>query len=128
VSDRTVEIYLAISRDVLLTSNMRLHWATKARHTKVIRDMAYVMATHPKRQLMPTATLEVVVKWGNRRARDAANIEPTAKAAIDGCVDAGLLTDDSQRYLKHVGYSIAEDTHNTPGVACYLELRFTEVS
>jgi hypothetical protein len=120
-------IHLAISRDVLMTSNQRLHWATKARHTKVIRDMAFVLCKHPKRQHMPAATLEVVAKWGNRRARDAESIVPTAKAAIDGCVDAGLLRDDSHTYLKHVGYSISEDVHKIPGVACFLTLTFTEV-
>lgn len=126
--EHVTTVHVAISRDVLMTSNMRLHWATKARHTRVIRDMAYIICKHPKRPHMPAATLEVVAKWGNRRARDAANIEPTAKAAIDGCVDAGLLTDDSHAYLKHIGYSISDDTHNIPGLACYLELRFTEVT
>jgi crossover junction endodeoxyribonuclease RusA len=120
-------IHLAISRDVLLTSNQRLHWAAKARRTKAIRDMAFVMCKHPKRPHLPAATLEVVAKWGNRRARDAANIEPTAKAAIDGCVDAGLLVDDSQRYLKKVSYVISDETHSVPGLACYLSLTFTEV-
>lgn len=123
-----VVVGLAISRDVLMTSNMRLHWSTRARHTRVIRDMAWVMAKHQRVQLMPAATLEVVAKWGDLRERDAANIEPTSKAAIDGCVSAGLLTDDSSRYLKHVGYSISDDTHRIPGVACFLELRFTEVT
>lgn len=120
-------IHLAISRDVLLTSNQRKHWAEKARHTRAIRDMAWVLAKQQKVRLMPAATLEVVAKWGDRRPRDAANIEPTAKAAIDGCVDAGLLKDDSQHHLKHVGYSIDDETHTTPGVACYLTLMFSEV-
>lgn len=124
----TAMITLAINKDTLLTSNQRLHWRPKADRTKAIRDMAWVMCKHERVQLMPAATLEVVAKWGNRRDRDAANIEPTAKAAIDGCVDAGLLTDDSQRYLKKVSYSIADDTHSIPGVACFLQLTFTEVS
>lgn len=121
-------ITLAISRDVLLTANMRLHWATKARHTRVIRDMAWILARQSRTQTMPHAEVEVVTKWPNRRARDAENIAPTAKAAIDGCVQAGVIPDDSSMYLKKVSYSIADDTHSTPGVACYLELRFTEVS
>lgn len=124
----TTTIGLAISRDVLMTSNMRLHWSKRAHHTRVIREMAFVMAKHQRVQMMPAATLQVVAKWGDRRQRDAANIEPTTKAAIDGCVDAGLLTDDSQRYLKQVGYSISNDTHRFLGVACFLELRFTEVT
>jgi crossover junction endodeoxyribonuclease RusA len=120
-------IHLAISRDVLLTSNMRLHWAAKASRTKAIRDMAWVMCKHPKRPHLPAATCDVTVKWGDKRRRDAESIVPTVKAAIDGCVDAELLTDDSDRYLKKVSYSNAEETHDTPGVACYVTLRFTEV-
>lgn len=121
----TVTISLAISRDVLLTSNMRPHWATKARHTRAIRDMAWVLAKHQRVQLMPAATLEVVTKWPDHRVRDATNIEPTSKAAVDGCVDAGLLTDDSSRYLIHTGYAIDTETHKVPGVACFLTLTFT---
>lgn len=121
-------INLAISRDVLLTSNQRKHWAEKARHTRVIRDMAWILAKNQRVQLMPAATLEVVAKWGDQRQRDAENIAPTVKAAIDGCVSAGLLTDDSSRYLKKVSYSIADDTHSTPGVACFLTLTFSEVT
>lgn len=123
-----VTVGLAISRDVLMTSNQRLHWATKARHTRAIRDMAWIMAKHQRVQLMPAATLEVVAKWGNRQRRDAENIHPTVKAAIDGCVSAGLLADDSSRYLKKVSYSIADDVHRIEGVACFLELTFTEVA
>lgn len=123
----TAVIHLAISRDVLLTSNQRKHWAEKARHTRVIRDMAWILAKQAKVQTMHTATLEVVAKWGDRRARDAENIAPTAKAAIDGCIQAGLLTDDSSRFLKKVSYSIADDTHSIPGVACFLTLTFSEV-
>jgi hypothetical protein len=124
----SVTIHLAISRDVLLTSNTKAHWATKARHTKVIRDMAWIMAKHQRVQLMPAATLEVVTKWPDHRVRDAENIAPTSKAAIDGCVDAGLLTDDSSRYLTHVGYAIDDETHKTPGVACFMTLTFTPVT
>lgn len=121
-------VTLAISRDVLLTSNQRKHWAEKARHTKVIRDMAWVLCMHPKRAHLPAATCDVVVTWGDKRRRDAESIAPTAKAAIDGCVDAGLLTDDSDRYLKKVSYSNAKETHKVSGLACYVTLTFTEVT
>lgn len=124
----TAVITLAISRDILITSNMPLHWAQKARKTRVIREMAWVMCKHPKQPHIPAATCDVVVKWSDKRRRDAESIVPTVKAAIDGCVDAGLLTDDSDQYLKKVSYSNADETHNTPGIACYLELTFTEVT
>lgn len=124
----TVTIGLAISRDVLMTSNQRTHWAAKARQTRAIREMAFVMCKHERARLLPAATLEVVTKWGDHRVRDAANIEPTSKAAVDGCVDAGVLIDDSSRYLKHTGYAIDPETHKIPGIACFVTLVFTEVT
>lgn len=122
-------IHLAISREVLLTSNQRKHWADKARNTRVIRDMAYVMALAQQPRSMPAATCEAIVKWSNlKRARDAHNLQPTVKAAIDGIVgDYGLLPSDSDEHLKALTFTSSDEVHTTPGVACYLTLRFTEV-
>lgn len=124
----TVTIGLAISRDVLLTSNQRPHWASKARSTRAIREMAFVMCKHERVQPMRAATLEVVTRWADHRSRDAENIAPTSKAAVDGCVEAGLLPDDSSNYLKSITFSISPETHKTPGVACFMSLTFTEVA
>jgi len=122
-------IQLAISRDVVLTSNQRKHWATKARHTKVIRDMAYVIALHERPQKMQAATCEAVIKWPKlSRTRDSHNLQPTVKAALDGVIgDYGLLPDDSDKYLQALTFTSAEDTHDIPGVACFVTLTFTEV-
>ena len=123
-------ISMAVSRDVVLTSNQRIHWATKARHTKVIRDMANIMALAARPPKMPAATCEVVVKWSNlKRIRDAHNLQPTVKAAIDGIVgDYGLLPTDSDQHLKALTFTSTDEVHSTPGVAVYLTFRFTEVS
>jgi crossover junction endodeoxyribonuclease RusA len=121
-------IVIAISRENLLTSNQRLHWAKKAKATKAIRDAAIVMTKYTKVRPMQRATLEVVVTWPDKRRRDAENIQPSAKAAIDGCVDAGLLPDDSDNHLLKVSYSNASRTLRSVGVACYLTLTFTEVA
>lgn len=122
-------INLAISRDVLLTSNQRIHWSPKARHTKVIRDMAHIMARAARPQKMAAATCEVVVKWSNlKRTRDAHNLQPTVKAAIDGIVgDYGLLPSDSDTHLKALTFTSTDEVHSTPGVAVYLTFTFTEV-
>lgn len=122
-----VVIHLAISRDILLTSNQRLNRWEKARRTRAIRDMANVMCRYTRARLMQAATLEVVVKWPDHRRRDAANLEPTGKAAIDGCVDAGLLPDDSDKHLRKVSYSSSDERTTIPGVACTLTLTFTPI-
>lgn len=125
----TAVIHIAISRDVVLTSNQRIHWSKRARHTRVIRDMAFILARAQRPQKMAAATCEVVVKWSNlKRTRDAHNLQPTVKAAIDGIVgDYGLLPSDSDTHLKALTFTSVEEVHSTPGVACYLSLTFTEV-
>ena len=59
----TAVIQLAVSRDVVLTSNQRKHWATKARHTKVIRDMAYVMARSEERRVGKECAITCRSRW-----------------------------------------------------------------
>jgi len=124
----TAVIHLAISRDVLLTSNMRPHWAEKARKTRAIRDMAHVWARHYRPAKMPAATCAVEVKWPDNRVRDTHNLQPTVKAALDGIIgDYGLLPSDSDQHLKAVTFTASDQRTTLPGVAAYLTFRFTEV-
>ena len=124
----TATIGLALSKANILTSNQRLHWADKARRTQTIRDMAHVWARHERPAKMQAATLEVVVAWPPlKRVRDAHNIQPSAKAAIDGCMDYGLLPGDDDRYLKAVTFTAADRPATLPGVAAYMTLIFTPV-
>jgi crossover junction endodeoxyribonuclease RusA len=121
-------IQLAILRDTLLTSNMRLHWRPKAERTRAIREMALVWCRHTRPAKMQSATCDVEIKWGDRRQRDSHNAQPSIKAAIDGIVgDYGLLPGDDDRYLKSLTITASDEVHTTPGIACYLTLRFTEV-
>lgn len=124
----TAVIHLAIQRHTLLTSNMRLHWQSKAIRTRAIRDMACVMARHERPAKMQAATCVVEVQWPDNRRRDAHNLQPTVKAAIDGIVgDYGLLPSDSDLHLKAVTFTASEHRTTLPGVAAYLTLTFTEV-
>jgi len=122
-------INLAISRDTLLTSNQRLHWRTKADRTRAIRDMAHVMARHYRPAKMPAATCEVEVRWpALNRIRDAHNLQPTVKAALDGIIgDYGLLPSDSDQYLKAVTFTASDERTTLPGVAAYLTFTFEPV-
>jgi len=122
------KISLAISRDTLLTSNQRLHWRTKADRTRAIRDMAHVMARHYRPAKMPAATCAVEVKWPDNRVRDAHNLQPTVKAALDGIIgDYGLLPSDSDQHLKAVTFTASDERTTLPGVAAYLTFTFEEV-
>ena len=123
----TATVTIALTKANILTSNQRLNHWDKARRTRAIRDMAHVWARHHKLLRMQAATLHVVVAWPPlKRIRDAHNIQPSVKAAIDGiCGDYGLLSGDDDRYLKAVTFTAADEPTTLPGVAAYLTLTFT---
>jgi len=119
---------LAIFRDNLITSNSRLHWADKAKRTRAIRDMAHVLCRHEHRHLrLDGADLAVESRWPDRRRRDASLIAPMVKAAVDGCVDAGLFADDNHTILRSERYVIGDVIKDQPWIACWLRLTFTPI-
>ena len=83
-----------------LNSNDRMHWRPKADLTKTWRRAALVAARGAR---LPTGLgkvhIEIRVVKPTRRAYDAHNLTPTAKACIDGLVDYGLVPDDSNDFL-----------------------------
>src|SRR5690625_3063303 len=84
----------------ILTANRRLHWTQRSARTKTVRTTAGFEA---RAQRMPRglgrARVVARVDYPDRRARDAHNLMPTLKAAVDGLIDAGLLPDDNDAYL-----------------------------
>lgn len=95
------QLHFALTRDMLLTANERKHWAKKARTTAILRQLAVLEAArfNAKHEPFTRAHLTVHVGWPDKRRRDVANVAPTIKALIDGCVDAGLLPDDDDEHL-----------------------------
>lgn len=119
-------ITLDVYQDWLISANERTHWAVRSRKTRQLRQLAKLRA----RDLPPLdrAHCTCRITWRRRHRRDAANWSPTAKALIDGCVDAGLLVDDSRDYL--VGPDMREgdpDPTLRPGFV-RVELVFEEIT
>lgn len=83
----------------LLNANDRLHWTARRDKTAAIRTVAWALATQA--HIPPLRRAHIVAEYcpTDRRRRDPANWAPTAKAAVDGLVDAGVLPDDSAEYL-----------------------------
>lgn len=81
-----------------INSNQRLHRMAQAKLTKIWRQ-ASAAAAHGH----PTFTGRVHITahiFKPRAGRyDTNNLAPTTKAIVDGLVDAGLLLDDSTRYV-----------------------------
>ena len=96
------------------TMNKRQHHMAKAAETKVWRDLAYINhlnAVRAGRAPQTCGAISVTARQGSKDRRwlqDLGNAMPAVKAAIDGLVDAGLIPDDTQEFVKHIGFSAAE--------------------
>jgi len=91
-----------------LNSNQRLHWATKARRTKAIRDAAALITRNLRQAPMDAVEITAVVHPKTARRFDPHNLQPTVKAAIDGIVDAQLIADDDSSRLVSVAFKAGE--------------------
>lgn len=80
-----------------LTSNQRLHYRAQAQLTRNWRLRTALLARHEKP--IPHAHVTYWVHATTNRRRDVGNYYPTVKACLDGIVDAGVLDDDSDKYV-----------------------------
>lgn len=81
-----------------INANGRLHHHAKAKLTKAWRELAAATAMTHKRKY-DQAHVTVGIRFPTNHRRDVGNYYPTAKACLDGIVDAGLLIDDSDQYV-----------------------------
>lgn len=91
-----------------LTANQRMHWRQKAAVTKTVRTTTSLLAN----RFPALARCEVTLTWyvNDRRRRDADNLFPTLKAACDGLVDAGIVSDDTpDLMIKHMPVIVYND-------------------
>jgi Holliday junction resolvase RusA-like endonuclease len=83
----------------LLNANDRGHWATKeARRRYWLDTTIYRLRGHTP-ILDQHVHITVTIAWPDRRRRDIGNYAPTSKCLVDAAVRAGILVDDSDRYV-----------------------------
>ena len=86
-----------------LSLNYRMHYLQAAKITKELRGLSCALAIE---QGIPTLQrCEVVLTWfvKDQRKRDDENPVPTLKALCDGLPDAGVVLDDTNRFMvKHM--------------------------
>jgi Holliday junction resolvase RusA-like endonuclease len=93
----------------LLSSNGRYHWSVRAAITHDIRKAAWACAKQAK--IPPLKRASIIVEYQPplvKRKRDAENVQPSGKAAIDGITDALVFADDNSEYVVSVKYTIGE--------------------
>lgn len=87
-------------RTVLITSNERLGIHEKGRRVSALRQTGWAMARRYKVARIEWAHIFYVLHPNTApRKRDPGNWAPSAKAVIDGFVDAGVLPDDNHKNL-----------------------------
>ena len=77
-----------------ITANQRLHWRRKAERTALWRESAAWWARQNKVPRLARGSIIGELRFATQRRRDPANWAPTAKACVDGLVDAGVFDDD----------------------------------
>jgi crossover junction endodeoxyribonuclease RusA len=107
---------------VLITANERLHWARQRAITGAIRVAAATLARAAHIPPAEQAWITVLLHPHNRRRLDPHNWAPSAKAAIDGLVDARVLPDDDYTHLLAVTFVLGQ-----PRKARQLALHITPV-
>lgn len=84
----------------LINVNGREHWAKRAKATAGIREMACLLARDIP--AMGKVAIRAIYYPGDRRKkRDSPNVlYLSSKAAIDGIVDAKVIVDDCDEYVR----------------------------
>ena len=119
----------------ILTANHRMHRYAAARRIRELNDAAIKLARVKK--LPPIGRADIVVEYlppprlrkdrhplASDRIEDSENLQPTAKALVDGLVRAGVFRNDSRRYVRRVPCEVLEQTHPRGLV----RVRITEVT
>lgn len=100
MSPQSRVVSVVLPADTTLNSNRRADSAPyrRAPRTDAIRS-AFRHAAHGMHPLTTPVNVELQLEFGRNARRDAPNWWPTAKAAIDGLVDAALIADDSDKHV-----------------------------
>ena len=96
--------------------NWRGHWTKKAKAVQLYRAAAKYCALNASESTRPgyekaEVSISLVVR-DSRYYRDPDNMVASLKPAIDGCVDAGIIRDDSDEHLRYrvpITYVIDKD-------------------
>lgn len=88
-------------RPMTVNSLVNMHRFAWAARTAEIRQRWALLAYHAQIPRLQAAVIEVTPLHKNDRSpQDVAACVPEAKAALDGIIDAGVLPDDSPKYVK----------------------------
>ena len=83
-----------------INANDRLHHYPKAKLTSAWRELAaHAVDSGFYPDHYTRAHITVAIRFATNHRRDVGNLYPTAKAIVDGLVDAQLLPDDNDTHV-----------------------------
>jgi Holliday junction resolvase RusA-like endonuclease len=101
-----------------VNANGREHYHAKGRKVAAIRERAG-WAARAARMTSPHERTRVVMHLfypPTARKRDASNLQPTAKAIMDGMTDARVWPDDNDRHVVGPDLRAAQESSGVKGV------------
>ena len=106
-----------------LSPNARVHWSIKSGMAKGYRWAAKIEAllSRPTKPLTAPVGMSLTFVTSTARLPDVDNLIASIKSGIDGLVDAGVLVDDSPKYLRLTGATVRKrEGKEQPCVMIYL--------
>jgi len=82
----------------------KMHYHTRAKNVKLFREAFCELATDAEIPELQSMCIEATPVLSDNRLQDTAACNGAVKAAIDGIVDAGIVPDDSNEWLKWVKF------------------------
>lgn len=95
----SITLNVVIRNEFWMSANDRMHWAQKAKRTRVLRQYGCVTGTRADTPTLGTSHVAAFIGYPRNGKADPANAAPTVKALIDGLVDAGVWPDDDSTYV-----------------------------
>lgn len=101
---------LVVTGSEWISANDRAHWGRRHRLTREWRTAAAWTCRQARPGRLDRARIVATALVRDNRRRDSSNLAVTAKAVVDGLVDAGLLADDDHTRLEGPDMRIRVDS------------------
>lgn len=93
------------TRPVSLNAERKKHWTARQKTSAEWRSVFTDLAQKKAIPRLPHISVDIYVEQkGNGKLQDVGNCYPSAKAAIDGLVDAGVIDDDTPEHLLSIKF------------------------
>ena len=100
-SGRRKSLTLSIQPSPANINRLGSHWSTRSREVKRVQQQVWWQLIQFRKETWPRPPLLVHChRIGRGKAMDPTGIIESLKGVLDGCVTAGFLPDDSDKFIK----------------------------